>query len=260
MSANLPLFAYNKYNDYTLPQAGNRRHAQTTDKNTYQDDSSIFAKFQYSSNDNISTNAVDLLNNSIAALIKKYPNLRDNIEGLGGAFFNANKDLSILNSYGLPLDTKMIFAQDNIAGTYNYETHQLIFDAGKPGEAFKNFTHEFGHAIDYIDLNANGTSADDVSYNQYGSFSSSSEFITALYSDLKHMESLNIEAEYPQLVHSLSYSFGEVIDGNRFTYRNARETFALLASHIMSGEDQTSKIAEVLPNTYALAKRKVETS
>lgn len=256
---------YMPYNPFAVYPASNQSHASgEVNYNKTQNNSSIFSEFFHNANDNISSSAINSFKNDLTGLLNKYPNLRDNIQGLQGIYIDKGKKASTLNSFNLPSYATSAFAQNGVVGVYTPNTHQLIFEANEQGDMLKYFAHEFGHSIDYADTNNNGTSADNVSYNQYGSFSASQKFVNAFYADLKNLQGTNVAGRYPELAKELAYPLQEVnfqnLDGNSLTYHGVRETFALLASHIMTGEDQTSGIAQVMPNTYALAKEKVAKS
>lgn len=257
---------YMPYNPFAVYPASNQSYASgEVNYNKTQDNSSVFSKFFYNANDNISSSAVSSFKNDLVGLLNRYPNLKDNIEGLRGIYIDKGKNASTLNSFNLPSYATNAFAQSGVVGVYTPNTHQLIFEADKQENMLKYFAHEFGHSIDYADTNNNGTCADNTSYNQYGSFSASQKFVNAFYTDLKNLQGTNVTSKYPNLAKELAYPLQDVnfqknIDSNSLTYHGVRETFALLASHIMTGEDQTSGIAQVMPNCYALAKEKVATS
>lgn len=248
-------------------QASNQNYAQTpiVSRNVAtQDNTSIFAKFHYSSDDSITAYTAESFKGDLVGLLESYPNLRDNMEGLGGAYLNQDKSKSILDSYGLPSETESVFSQNSTLGVYTPNTHQLAFDVSDPEQAFKNFAHEFGHAIDYPNAGKQGC-AGNVSYNNYGAFSASKEFVNAFYQDLKNLQETDVARKYPKLVKELGYplkdvDFSDGIDKNDLTVDGVRETFALLVSHILTGQDEKNGIAEVMPNTYALVRKKVATA
>ena len=218
----------------------------------------IFSKFFYNTDDNINANTINAFKGNLTSLVQKYPNLQDNIMGIGSIFMDQGKNPSTMNSFNLPNYVKSAFMQNGTVGAYTPNTHQMIFEIPKdnPNKAFKYFAHELAHSIDYADVNRNGTVADDVGLNQYGSFSASKEFVNALSADLKGLEGKNIAATYPNLANELRYPL-QGANSSYLTHHNVRESFALLASHIMTGEDKTSGIAQALPNTYALAQQKI---
>ncbi len=240
-------------------------------KNQDTSDVSIFSKLHCNSNDSMGSASIGALKSDVGTMLNNYPNLKDNLSGIGDVYIVQDKNA--VNLAGTNLSGNLInsFMKPNTVGCYTQDTHQMVVQIPKVNGqdrediGFRNFAHEFAHSIDYADLNNNGTSADDVSPANYGTFSASKAYTDAFYKDLKQLEGVDVENKYPRLANVLNYPLQEVnfsdgIDGKDMTYHGVRESFAFLASQILTGEDQYSGISSAMPNCYAMTKQKLANS
>ncbi|MDD3237029.1 MAG: hypothetical protein PHV37_02905 [Candidatus Gastranaerophilales bacterium] len=199
---------------------------------------------------------------------QKFPNLADNIKEIKKIYLTYGAEMA--KDIGMTDEPREALAKDTCGGAYDYWEHEIgvKLDGSINDQEYVELAHELTHAIDYVDTDMQSGinyTGGDMKRGQWGSYSTSEEYKSALYSDLNNIKNLDgNDKDYQLLASDINYIEPNLANyssenKNEMCRRTSTESFAVIGSYILNDSNgKQAAMKKLFPSTYQLVLKHIQ--